>query len=286
MIQKKQFTQKQLFAYTRAGIQLLFFLFFPSAFTSAFSAIKAMFTQIGSRNPIVWSSFLTVLLALCAYTIVFGRFFCGYACAFGTLGDAVHGLYKWICKKRKKKPIQLPKAWSKGFSFLKYGILFLIVLLCFTGAYGATQGWSPWDVFSRLQALHFDLSGYVGGCILLVGILIGMAVCERFFCRVLCPMGAIFSLLPLLPFFSPRRNREHCIKGCSACERTCPSGITLPDGNSSAISGDCFQCRKCVQICPKKNAKCSVGKFRGDSIWFCLIQAVTLMVVLVLAGVK
>ena len=83
---KKYFTPKKIHAYLRAAIQLVFFLFLPSAFTTAFSGIKSVLTQIGAGNPIAWSSFLTVLLALCAYTIVFGRFFCGYACAFGTLG--------------------------------------------------------------------------------------------------------------------------------------------------------------------------------------------------------
>ena len=77
---KKFFTPKKVHAYVRAAIQLLFFLFLPSAFTTAFSGIKSVLTQIGTGSPVVMSSFLTVLLALCAYTVVFGRFFCGYAC--------------------------------------------------------------------------------------------------------------------------------------------------------------------------------------------------------------
>lgn len=72
-------TKKKIHMYVRAAIQLLFFIFLPSAFTTAFSGIKYIFTQIGLGNAIGLTSFLTVLLALCAYTIVFGRFFCGYA---------------------------------------------------------------------------------------------------------------------------------------------------------------------------------------------------------------
>ena len=112
---KKFFTPKKVHAYVRAAIQLLFFLFLPSAFTTAFSGIKSVLTQIGTGSPVVMSSFLTVLLALCAYTVVFGRFFCGYACAFGTLGDAVHALYLFLCKKCKKKPVLLKKSWKKPF---------------------------------------------------------------------------------------------------------------------------------------------------------------------------
>lgn len=282
---KKYFTTKKIHAYLRAAIQLVFFLFLPSAFTTAFSGIKSVLTQIGAGNPIAWSSFLTVLLALCAYTIVFGRFFCGYACAFGTLGDAVHSLYLFLCKKCKKKPLLLKKSWKKPLSYLKYAVLLAVVLLCFLGVYGDLTGWSPWDVFSMLRSGNFKVGAYWLGCILLVLILVGMVFCERFFCRFLCPMGAVFSLLPILPFFSVRRKREKCAKGCTACEKVCPSDLSLPEDGSWNVSGDCFQCQKCLEICPKKNAKSSIRNFRGNEIWFTLLRAVVLAAVLILAGI-
>lgn len=282
---KKYFTSKKIHAYLRAAIQLVFFLFLPSAFTTAFSGIKSVLTQIGAGNPIALSSFLTVLLALCAYTIVFGRFFCGYACAFGTLGDAVHGLYLFLCKKCKKKPLLLKKSWKKPLSYVKYAVLLAVVLLCFLGVYGDLTGWSPWDVFSMLRSGNFKVGAYWLGCILLVLILAGMVFCERFFCRFLCPMGAVFSMLPILPFFSVRRKREKCAKGCTACERVCPSDLTLPEDGSWNVSGDCFQCQKCLEICPKKNAKSSIRNFRGNEIWFTVLRAVVLAVVLILAGI-
>ena len=79
--------KKQLNMYVRLAIQILFFLLFPSTFTSAFNGVKYIFTQIGLGSSVALNSFLAVLIALCVYTIVFGRFFCGYACAFGTMGD-------------------------------------------------------------------------------------------------------------------------------------------------------------------------------------------------------
>lgn len=282
---KKYFTPKKIHAYLRAAIQLVFFLFLPSAFTTAFSGIKSVLTQIGAGNPIAWSSFLTVLLALCAYTIVFGRFFCGYACAFGTLGDAVHSLYLFLCKNVQKKSLLLKKSWKKPLSYVKYAVLLAVVLLCFLGVYGDLTGWSPWDVFSMLRSGNFKVGAYWLGCILLVLILVGMVFCERFFCRFLCPMGAVFSLLPILPFFSVRRKREKCAKGCTACEKVCPSDLSLPEDGSWNVSGDCFQCQKCLEICPKKNAKSSIRNFRGNEIWFTLLRAVVLAAVLILAGI-
>ena len=283
-MKKKTIPAKKLHAYIRAAIQVVFFICFPSAFTTAFSAIKSIFTQIGSQAPIAWSSFLTVCLALCAFTIVFGRFFCGYACAFGSLGDAVRSLYVFICKKCKKKPITW-KPKKLPLHFLKYGVLLVVGCLCFTGVYSDLKGWNPWDVFSMLRAGNIHLGGYWLGILLFAGILVGMALCERFFCRFLCPMGAVFSLLPMLPILSGRRKQEQCAKGCSACTRCCPADLTLPEAGSWSVNGECFQCQKCVDICPKKNAHSGIGKLRGNEIWFTILRAVVLGVVLVLAGI-
>lgn len=203
----------------RAIIQLLYFLFLPSAYTAAFAGVKYIFTQLGAGEKIGLTSFVSVLIVLCLYTIVFGRFFCGFACAFGSFGDAVHFVYVWICKKIKKKPVKLPETVTSKLSKVKYVVLAVIVLLCFKGVYSQTQGYSPWDVFSMLHAFNFKLGGYLLGIVLLVLIMVGMALQERFFCRFLCPMGAVFSLLPMLPFFTLKREREQCIKGCSACTK-------------------------------------------------------------------
>ena len=269
----------------RAAIQLIFFIAAPSLFSTAFAGIKTIFLAIGGQQSVTWNSFLDITALLLIITILFGRHFCGYACAFGTLGDAVHSLYLFLCKKCKKKPLLLKKSWKKPLSYVKYAVLLAVVLLCFLGVYGDLTGWSPWDVFSMLRSGNFKVGAYWLGCILLVLILVGMVFCERFFCRFLCPMGAVFSLLPILPFFSVRRKREKCAKGCTACEKVCPSDLSLPEDGSWNVSGDCFQCQKCLEICPKKNAKSSIRNFRGNEIWFTVLRAVVLAAVLILAGI-
>ncbi len=261
----------------RAVIQLLFFLFIPSVYTSAFAGIKYIFTQIGNGEMVEYTSFVAVLTVICAYTIVFGRFFCGFACAFGSLGDAVHAIYVAVCKKLKKKPLKIGDQASAKLTYVKYGILIIIVLMCYAGVYSKAQGTSPWDVFSMLHAGNFKLGKYMIGLVLLIAIIIGMCVKERFFCRFLCPMGAVFSLLPVLPGFALHRDRENCIKGCSACTRKCPSDIELPAEGTMDVSGDCFQCQKCIDTCPKGNIHCGIKKIKGNEVWFTLIRAVILL---------
>ncbi len=94
---------KKIHIWIRAIIQLLYFIFIPSVYTAAFAGVKYIFTQIGAGEKVALTSFVTVLIVVCIYTAVFGRFFCGFACAFGSLGDGVNALYRLICKKDEKE---------------------------------------------------------------------------------------------------------------------------------------------------------------------------------------
>lgn len=276
---------KKLHTWLRALIQILYFLFLPSVYTAAFAGVKYIFTQIGAGEAIGLTSFVTVLIVLCAYTILFGRFFCGFACAFGSLGDGIHAFYLWCFKKRKKRPVLLSEKITEKLSYLKYLVLTVIAVLCFAGVYGKAKGTSPWDVFSMLHAGNFHLQGYLPGVILLFLIIVGMCMEERFFCRNLCPMGAVFSLLPVLPFFALHRDRENCIKGCSGCTKKCPSRIGLPEDGSIKVEGDCFQCQKCIDTCPKKHIHTGIKDLKGNEFWFTILRAILLLIIMIWAGV-
>ncbi len=277
-------TLKKVHVWVRAVIQLLYFLFIPSAYTAAFNGVKYIFTQMGAKSHLELTSFVVTLIALCLFTVVFGRFFCGFACAFGSLGDAVHALYVFICKKLKKKPVTMKASVVKYLQAVKYVVLVLLVVSCYTGVYSKTQGMSPWDVFSMLHAGNFKLGGYIVGLVILVLILVGMAFQERFFCRVLCPMGAVFSMLPVLPLFTLRRDRSECIRGCRACTMKCPSDIELAPDTAPELSGDCFQCQKCIDTCPKGNIHTGIRSLKGNEIWFTVLRAVLLLVLFKFIG--
>ena len=284
MKQMDKKTLKKVHVWVRAVIQLLYFLFIPSAYTAAFNGVKYIFTQMGAKSHLELTSFVVTLIALCLFTVVFGRFFCGFGCAFGSLGDAVRAFYVFICKKRKKKPVTMKASVVKYLQAVKYVVLVLLVVSCYTGVYSKTRGMSPWDVFSMLHAGNFKLGGYIVGLVLLVLILVGMAFQERFFCRVLCPMGAVFSMLPVLPLFTLRRDRSECIRGCRACTMKCPSDIELAPDTAPELSGDCFQCQKCIDTCPKGNIHTGIRSLKGNEIWFTVLRAVVLLVLFKFIG--
>jgi len=198
----------------RAGMQLLFFILFPSMFTAAFNGVKYIFTQIGSGNRIELTSFVAVLLMLCVYTMIFGRFFCGFACAFGSFGDAMHALYVSCCRKLNKKPVSIPAKAAKKLTYMKYVILTIILILCYLGVYSSLKGTSPWDVFSMLRA------GCIKGC----------GACEK-----ICPCDIG------LPDDGSGRISGDCFQ-CQKCNGTCPksnihTGIKRLRGNELWFTG-------------------------------------------------
>ena len=118
--EKRRKAQKQK-AWLRAGIHVVFFLSMPGAFVAGFSGIKHLFQWIGAGEPLQVDSFVLALIGLCAFTILFGRFFCGYVCAFGGLGDGVFWLSGVLQKKllHRKKQYQLPEKLVRPCQMIK-----------------------------------------------------------------------------------------------------------------------------------------------------------------------
>jgi len=247
---RRDIRQRRIF---RGAVQLFFFLAMPGAFAAGWNSAKAVFLAIGEGEPVSGNGFLYALLGLCAFTVLFGRWFCGFACAFGSLGDFVWWVSRTVQTKvfRKKKPSSCPAGLRTALQRVKYAVLAALLLLCAFGVYGTLGGFSPWDVFSRLAALKAVPPGYAAGAILLLLILAGMAWQERFFCQFLCPMGALFALLPHLPFGSLRRDGANCLKGCDLCRAGCPAGVKLEE--DGLRRGECVGCEACAGVCPRGN---------------------------------
>ena len=117
------------------------------------------------------------------------------------------------------------------------------------------------------------------GIVLLVMIVIGMAVQERFFCQFLCPMGALFSLMPVLPTGQLVRDEEKCIAGCSLCKRGCP--VCLKLNEDEIREGECIRCNKCITYCPRESISAGHIPFDASSPVFVVLQAGILLAVLV-----
>ena len=229
------------------------YIFYSSALPFFHGICRSQIHLSCNRRTAERNSFLDITALLLIITILFGRHFCGYACAFGSLGDALYELTAFIRAKcfGKKKKHGYPEEWVHRLQKVKYVILAFLLLSCITGFYSKLQGMSPWDVFSMLTTGRLPKSTYIVGTVLLILIMAGMCTQERFFCQFLCPMGAVFAIMPIIPGALFKRNRPNCAPKCTLCKKRCPAHLDI-DGDT-AHSGECICCHACTAVCPRKN---------------------------------
>jgi len=243
----------------RRAVQIACFLLAPGFFISAFAALKSVFKSIISGVFETQLPDLIILFAVIPATVFFGRFFCGFVCSFGALGDFVW----FISSKLRRKPRLISEKADRFLKAFKYLLLLFIVAAVWAlGAVTFDNSVSPWDIFGMCATL----SGWPSapallsvGFALLLLIIAGSAFIERFFCRYACPLGAFFSIISKLRFIKIRKQREIC-GNCRLCTLNCPAGISMYRYDRIS-SGECFNCFECVSICPRKNARASVGAY-------------------------
>lgn len=235
----------------RIAVQIIFFLCLPALFSQAFGGLKELVAAMGQGELLSLSPFVLRFLVLCGVTVAFGRIFCGWACAFGALGDWIFQISRHIQQKRKKRLPQIPEQAVPVLQKLKYLVLAVMLLLCFLEQGAWITKYSPWTVFSLLTARNFKLGSLMAAVLFFLLILVGMALQERFFCQFLCPLGAVFSLLPELPLLRLKRKQTNCIAGCQACRRSCPVSLKLEE--EPLQEGECIRCGKCMPACPRGN---------------------------------
>lgn len=192
--------------------------------------------------------------------LVLGRFVCGFLCPFGFLQDL---LYKIPTPKFKKR------RWFRHLTKVKYGVLAIFVLGI--PLYLMVSGGVTFPAFCKyicpagtleagipLLTADSRLRGAAGLLFIwklgLLVIIIGWALFRyRAFCRVLCPLGAIYSLFNKISLLQIHVDEALCIE-CDTCVKVCPM-----DAENTA-SPECIRCGKCVKACPQQAMSWRFGK--------------------------
>jgi polyferredoxin len=214
-----------------------------------------------------WALFLLVP------TLLLGRFFCGWVCPWGTL----HQLAGWLFNIRNNRnridanryrPLFQAKYYVLGaflvlaaFGALQVGLLdpicFLVRAFTVTIAPAADWGLSALAAqgLTAASALAFKPAApeprvfagawFVGA--LLFGLVGANFLVPRFFCRVLCPLGAFLGALSRFSLFRIDRDVTRCTD-CDLCLKGC-EGASDPQG--ALRKSECFVCFNCIDDCPE-----------------------------------
>ncbi len=124
--------------------------------------------------------------------------------------------------------------------------------LCPAGTLGAGIPLVLWDPVNALRGLIGWLFWVKVGILLLV-IIAAIAV-KRPFCRLICPIGAVYSVFNKASLLRMKLDKETCTN-CGICRKVCPMNIE-PFKNPNQL--ECIRCFECVWNCPQKSLKIRV----------------------------
>jgi len=238
----------------RHFIQLILFLLLPGLYAMTFSELKTVYQMVieGNFNFLQAFPSLVEFTTVMLLTIVMGRWFCGWVCAFGAYNDFIY----FISRKVFKRKFKVNEKVDSILKYTKYVVLIFIIIISWTMGSNILGSTSPWDAFGQITDLSTIFSSLLIGLMLLVLITIGAFFVERFFCRYLCPLGAVFSLISRLGITKINKPKADCGK-CKACTINCSMGLKLYKVNG-ARGGDCINCLKCTEVCPRNNANVNI----------------------------
>ena len=238
----------------RHCMQLILFLLLPGLYAMTFSELRTVYEMIikGNFNFIQALPSLVEFFAIMFLTIITGRWFCGWMCAFGAYNDLIY----FISKKVFKGKFKVNEKVDSILKYVKYVVLIFIIIISWTMGSNILESTSPWDVFGQITNISTVLSNLLIGLVLLVLITIGAFFVERFFCRYLCPLGAVFSIISKIGITKINKPKADCGK-CRACTMNCSMGLQLYKVDK-VKGGDCINCLKCTEVCPRNNANANI----------------------------
>jgi polyferredoxin len=189
-----------------------------------------------------------ILIAIIAVSIVMKKAFCSWMCPIGTLSESLWMLGQQLFKKN----ITVWKWLDYPLRSLKY---LLLLFFTYSIAMKSVDDLnvfinSPYNKVADIKMYLFfaEISSFALWTIIIL--MLASVVIKNFWCRFLCPYGA---LLGIAGFFSPfriTRVKETCID-CELCTKVCPSNIKVHQVGQ-VWSDECTSCMRCVEECPVK----------------------------------
>jgi polyferredoxin len=192
-------------------------------------------------------SSLILLVGMVVMAVIYRRSFCGTICPLGTL----QGIFGWLGGKLFRRRLQVPRRIDAVARYLKYVVLAVFAIWTWAAAELVLRQYDPWAAYANLTSPEI-FTTFLVGFIVLVASLLGSLLYERFFCKYLCPAGALLALLSRFSVFTIRRDAKACTS-CGACDKACMMGCAVSTTEAVA-SSECISCNECVNVCPVPGA--------------------------------
>ncbi len=215
----------------------------------AFMALRLLLSE-GIFDP-VHPSGLVILGGAFLIAFLFRKSFCGWVCPVGTLSELVFKIGRTIAGRNLKMPVYIDYP-LRSIKYLLMAFFLYVILIKMT----PQSIWSflntPYWKVADIKLLNFFKEPTSTTLLVLFLLFFFSLFYKNFWCRYLCPYGALLGLLAVFGPSRIKRDKERCIN-CSLCSKNCPSSLPV-DKKKLVHSPECTGCLTCVSYCPSKGA--------------------------------
>lgn len=198
------------------------------------------------RVPAIHPAAMYLFLGFVLMSLVLKKAFCSWLCPIGTVSENLWKLGAFILGRSFRLPRWLDIS-LRGLKYLLLG-LFVAVIGFMSAAMLADFMSTPYGMIADVKMLNFFLHvGFTAAIVMALLVVLSMLI-QNFWCRYLCPYGALLGLVSLLSPVKIRRDAEACID-CGKCARACPAHLPV-DRLVQIRSVECSACMSCVASCP------------------------------------
>ena len=214
--------------------------------------------------PALHPAGMFLLVAFIAISFAFRKAFCSWLCPVGTFSEYLWRLGRRIFKKNFMLPrwLDIP---LRGLKYILLGLFLYVVMAMPVAGIQAFLG-GPYGVIADVKMLNFFRFLSVTTAVVLWLLVLLSILIQNFWCRYLCPYGALLGLVARLSPVRIRRDAELCID-CAKCAKACSARLPV-DKLVSIGSAECTGCLECVAVCPAERAlEISVARRRFIPAW-------------------
>ncbi|MCH6265631.1 MULTISPECIES: 4Fe-4S binding protein [Neobacillus] len=212
--------------------------------------------------------------------LIFRKSFCSWFCPVGTVSE----ITAWFGRKLFKKNFEIPTWLSWILTPLKYLLLYFFISMILAMPTFEAKAFldEPYNKISDVKMLLFFLN--IGGFALKVILVIFVLSLffRNFWCRFLCPYGAMIGLGSLFRITKVRRNEDTCTN-CEMCTKVCPQRIKVHTKKVVA-SPNCNACMSCVEACPIKDTLNMTVVNKKVNKWFIPVGFLALFFIVVVVA--
>ncbi|MCS7027077.1 MAG: 4Fe-4S binding protein [Bryobacteraceae bacterium] len=200
--------------------------------------------------PVIHPAAMVLFLTFLGVSLLFRKAFCGWLCPVGAISE-----YLWkLGRETFHRNWTLSKWLDTSLRSLKYILLGLFLSAVGSMSAEELRGFlhSPYGLIADVKMLNFFRFLSVQAAVVIAFLVIASVFVRNFWCRYLCPYGALMGLAAFLSPLRIRRNPQACID-CGKCAKACPSSLAV-DKLVQIRSVECIACMECVTACPAENA--------------------------------